>query len=353
MTLAVRKSLMVAAGLVAFMGVALPASAQSYMAASGPQSGGISVDQYFFPWGADVYGQLYVAPGGAPGTKLLVAADLSYWPQWTSTARVAPGTYAAPRYSTNQFFDWPAQYNIDCSDNVWIILNNSKLCRAVDIPVVTAEQKDGFIAKLAAAGLRYNLVFPIRDNGNGRGYIVWTSMDGVNSGTMTGPNMPTYAGYARIDGVGWQNQFQTASYYGSPRPFGDTAGAFINGLPSPRRETTLRLVTPMVSATIGTTLNGFNATMVTDDWLAGTPTPPSPPPQLPPPPTVANKGANSINIGQSGSSAGFGVGSSANAVGQGDAAFDMDALGQGLHRQPQTAVKFAEKGASRSPLAPA
>jgi hypothetical protein len=289
--------------------VALPdgASAQTYMATRPATGMGIGTEQYFTPWDADDYGRLYFAPASLNGIKLIVAADLSYWPQWH--AGVAPSP--PPQYSRNAFFSWPAQYQIDCGENIWIFLNQSKLCRAVNIPVVTADQKDAFLAGLSGAGLNYNLVYPIKDNGNGRGYVVWTSMEGINSGSTTGPNMPTQAGYARIEGIGWRNQFQPTNLYGMlPRPYGDTAGAFINGLPSPRRETTLRLVTPMISNTIGTTIYGTNATMVTDDWLAGTSTPPTPPvpptPLTPPAPPARGALANPTNAGSpsNGSSSG-------------------------------------------------
>lgn len=143
------------------------ASAQS-MATSASTSQGIFTEQYFTPSSPNLYGQMYFGAGSANGTKLLVAADLSYWPQWNAAA-TSPA--APPRYGTNKYFSWPAQCQVDCSENVWIILNQSQSVR----------------------------------------------------------------------------------------------------------ETTLRIEIPGWLATIGTTIPVHYATLVTDDWLAGTPTPPTPP----------------------------------------------------------------------------
>lgn len=206
------------------------------------------------------------------------------------------------------------------------------LCSAVTVPVVDSS----FLDKLSAANLAYHLVYPIQDNGNGRAYVVWHSKELEPVWRSDSPMFaPVTSGYARIEGVGWQDQFQPYTFTpinsytlakGSPITVahGDGAGDFIAGLPSPKRETTIRLEAPAAVPYTSGSFRGFAATMVQDDWLAGTP-PAPPPPALPPPPIVANRAPNSINFGQAGSAAGLGLADGANASAEGSAAFDLTA----------------------------
>jgi hypothetical protein len=224
------------------------------------------------------------------------------------------------RGTTNGFFD-ASQYTADCSGSIFIANDPGavipgnfgqgfitipgrqvRLCSATSVPVVDTN----FINQLTAAGLSYKIVYPIQDNGNGRAYIVWASNDvPSNSTSIGGVFLPTIAGYARIEGVTWQNQFQPFTFTpvtgdllfggspfgGSPLTFpqGDVAGDAIDALQSPLRETTLRLSVPEASNTVGTSTSGFSVTMVTDAWLAALPPPPAPrvPPVLAAPDTGA------------------------------------------------------------------
>jgi hypothetical protein len=211
--------------------------------------------------------------------------------------------------TTNGFFD-SSQYTFSCNGPLWLQNSPARpamdfgpihspampaivvpLCNATSVPVVDAS----FLGKLSAAGYLYHLVFPIKDNGNSRGYVVWNS---PISPERAGLDMPRVAGYARIDGVTWQDQFAPAVL--------DLAGRFIGEQSSPDRETTLRLEVPGWASTIGTDTPIYLATMVTDAWLAGTPTPPSiplSPPSAPP----GNNPAGPTNVTTPSSPAGSGT----------------------------------------------
>jgi hypothetical protein len=192
-----------------------------------------------------------------------------------------------------------------------------RVCKATSVPVVGAD----FPAKLQAAGLSYKIVYPIKDNGNGRGYIVWNN---AVEPRYAGGNWPSVSGYARIEGVAWQNQFAA---YSSVYPYGDIAGAFVAAQDSGVRETTIRLEIPGWLATIGTYSAVVAPTMLTDDWLAGTPTPPTPPvpavPLTPPAPPATAVVASPTNAGSPsvGTGSGAGVGGADHEPG---AAFDWD-----------------------------
>jgi hypothetical protein len=222
--------------------------------------------------------------------------------------------------TSNGFFD-PSQYASDCNTGLYIDNTPATpampgprgttipakpasivhICKATSVPVVDAS----FVNRLQAAGLQYHLVYPIKDNGNGRAYVVWNSpLSGYQP--RAGATWPSTAGYARIEGVGWQNQFQSEF-----TPHGDYAGDFIAAQTSPVRETTLRLEVPGYLGTVGTGNWMYVATMVTDDWLASTPLPPTPTAQLPPIPPYAPPGdPTPINAG--GVTSGGGSGSPVN-----------------------------------------
>jgi len=258
------------------------------------------------------------------------------------------------RGTTNGFFD-ASQYTADCSGSIFIANDPGtvlpgffgqgfitipgrrvRLCSATSVPVVDTN----FINQLTAAGLSYKIVYPIQENGNGRAYIVWASNDvPSNSTSIGGVFLPTIAGYARIEGVTWQNQFQPFTFMpvngdllfggspfgGSPVTFpqGDVAGDAIDALQSPLRETTLRLSVPEASNTVGTSTSGFSVTMVTDAWLAALP---PPPPPLPTTPAVPGIAAAPINVGAPGNpfasgSQTVGTGNSQNDMGFNFAAF--------------------------------
>jgi hypothetical protein len=248
---------------------------------------------------------------GSDGVGLSIEQLSSFPPQGPS------------RGTTNGLFD-ASQYAADCGGSIFMVNDPAyvlggnpflgipgipvsarqlHLCSATAVPVVNAT----FINQLTAAGLSYKIVYPIQDNGNGRAYIVWASNDvfefgGSNFFNPSTKNFSTIAGYARIEGVGWQDQFQPFTFTpvsgtigsgltsGPPVMFaqGDAAGDAINALQSPLRGTTLRLSVPQADSSVGTVLSGFSVTMVTDAWLAGTP----PPPQIPLSPPSAPPGNN-------------------------------------------------------------
>jgi hypothetical protein len=307
----------VGAALLPFaLGISQPASAQT-MATQMPVNN-LYYNQLFAP---SQWGVLY-----PNGVALEWVSDLSDFPPHTPASVPAPtvtswAKYGSNVYSLNGFFD-ASQYAADCSGTIYIVNTGSqqtKLCSVVNAPVVDMS----FVNQLNAAGLSYTIVYPITDNGNGRAYIVWNSNDSaearLSANTATwGPNMATTAGYARIEGAGWQNQFapNTDCTRMGTMPgdcigqyvtfnYGDQAGDFIASLPSPQQEATLRLEVPMFDATIGTDTNGIAATMLTDSWLLQPPTPPIPLNPLPAPPAPNN--AAPINRGNTSTGAGNGT----------------------------------------------
>jgi hypothetical protein len=285
---------------------------------------------------------------GSDGVGLSIEQLSSFPPQGPS------------RGTTNGLFD-ASQYAADCGGSIFMVNDPAyvlggnpflgipgipvsarqlHLCSATAVPVVNAT----FINQLTAAGLSYKIVYPIQDNGNGRAYIVWASNDvfefgGSNFFNPSTKNFSTIAGYARIEGVGWQDQFQLFTFTpvsgtigsgltrGPPVMFaqGDAAGDAINALQSPLRGTTLRLSVPQADSSVGTVLSGFSVTMVTDAWLAALPPPPAPPP-LPTTPAVPGTAAAPINVGAPGNP--FGSGSQTVGTGhsQNDTGFDFAAF---------------------------
>jgi hypothetical protein len=212
---------------------------------------------------------------------------LSSWPPADPISGARPA---------NGFFS-PSAYILDCSGPYFIQnspqTNNinartqqvigvfpavqDPICSVTSAPIV--DQK--FLQQLANAGLQFQVVYPIQDNGNGHAYVVWNNVYPFNFNFHPGANYPNLAGYARLTGATWQNQFQaTAS-----GPFGDPAGAFINSLPVGTREITLRLEVP---GEAGDTFSIISPTMVIDAWLGETP----PPPQIPLSPPSAPPGNN-------------------------------------------------------------
>jgi hypothetical protein len=86
----------------------------------------------------------------------------------------------------------------------------------------------------------------------------------------------------------------------------------------------LRLEVPGGEATLGTTTPIYAATMVTDAWLAGTPTPPAAQPPLPPAlPIVAGAPAAPLNVGGPGVPAAIGQQTAGASNGRGDTDFDF------------------------------
>jgi hypothetical protein len=245
--------------------------------------------------------------------------------------------------TSNNFFN-ASQYASDCNSSLYIIntpalpavgRNPAKpaqqvpICEATSVPVVDSS----FLNQLQAAGLQYHLVFPIQDNGNIRGYVVWnSSVPPFRAGQV----FPSIAGYARIEGVTWQNQFQASGSLVD----GDLAGQFIADQSSPVQQTALRLEVPGGEATLGTTTPIYAATMVTDAWLAGAPTPPVAQPPFPPAPAiVAGAPASPLNVGGPGVPANSGSSVAGNGNGRGDTNFDFAAFcnapdSQGRPRSP-------------------
>jgi hypothetical protein len=221
MGIAMKSSLVVfAAGLAAHLALGTSAHAQTLMTkqtsvGSAATPGGFA---YFFPsqWGNLIDG--------------LKEGDLIY----ELTAFPPPD----PRFGTvNGFFD-PSQYAADCNTSMFIINDPGgepitfgpfgepgiiaqpvqvPVCQATAVPVVNAS----FLNQLQATGLQFHLVFPIQDNGNGRGYVVWNNPNSPQDRAATGkdldgPDLALTAGYARIEGVTWQNQFQSFTVVNPP-----------------------------------------------------------------------------------------------------------------------------------------
>jgi hypothetical protein len=175
--------------------------------------------------------------------------------------------------SGNGFFG-ASQYAYDCNTSLMIIDTPAEpavgqfpaqaavvvpLCQATSVPVVDAS----FLNQLSGAGMQFHLVFPIQDNGNQRGYVVWNSPLS-SAQAHAGATYPAVEGFARIEGVTWQNQFQPTTI-----SFGDFAGEFINDQPSPTRESTLRLEVPGWSATLGTSFPVTYGDNLSDELLPG------------------------------------------------------------------------------------
>jgi len=269
--------------------------------------------------------------GSASVCQRVFAPQVAGWGSLRTGASVTDGIFALSNWPpadpvlgtapANGFFD-PSQYAADCGGPYFIINSPTTtvtqfeagqglvpvtfpavvtpICSATAVPVVDTS----FLSQLQSAGLQYKIVYPIQDNGNGRGYVVWNNAFPFNYNFHRGSNYPTTAGYARITGLTWQNQFAPTSS-GS---FGDPAGAFINGLPSPIRQTTLRLEVPGEAG-----VSIVAPTMVTDAWLAGT-VPPAP--QVPPvlaapdtgaPPPPINVGGQGVPFGAAPAGVDFGA----------------------------------------------
>jgi hypothetical protein len=203
------------------------------------------------------------------------------------------------------------------------------MCSVVSAPEVDAS----FLSQLQAAGLFFKVIFPIQDNGNQRGYVVWANQNFADHSFL---NYSTEAGYARITGVTWQNQFQSLSWTTPDIPdvslpkavtmaFGDVigAGSLINGLSSPARQTSIRLAVPVA---IYESFDGFAYTVLTDSWLGETTPPPPPPPSLTPPSaSTQTPQAGAINIGSASTGAGSGTGTGGTGFNPTDAGFNWAA----------------------------
>jgi hypothetical protein len=186
---------------------------------------------------------------------------------------IKPGSYA---WFAND--DFPAsEYDISC-DTPYVIARvalpsaapgaapptDQRVCRIVRAPVVGA----GFVATLERIGYEYEVSYPFADSGTGRGLIFWS--DGGAQRGMA----PAHQGFARIEGVGWQNQFapaarcQDTAAQCAYRYFehGDSFGAFINRFPSPDREGAARVFQQVGIASDGKVVAG--ASVVIDPWLA-------------------------------------------------------------------------------------
>jgi hypothetical protein len=262
-------------------------------------------------------------------------------PQESSVFGHAPGTFPSePLVITSNGFFSASQYASDCSQPILFVnqqaiinpISGATVRPATQLPLCTVtaapEVDQSFLSQLQAAGLFFKVVYPIQDNGNGHAYVVWTNSEQIHHPFL---NLPSVAGYARITGTTWQNQFQTVSgevHVGTINdgqlesvtiPFGDNLGmvvnnlgmgTLINSLASPARETTIRLAIPaLTTTTAGADTNGFVFTVLTDAWLAET-TPPVPPPSLTPPvASTQTPKAGAINIGSASTGAGSGTGS--------------------------------------------
>ena len=262
----------------------------------------------FIPYNWGSYGE----PWGS--AQFWDVMDLSAFPKKDLDWGTVNGFYDASRYAADcsaplYILKNPggyASYNPNYGYSDYVPPRQVPLCSATSVPVVDAS----FLGKLAAAGIEYHLAYPIANNGNGRAYVVWLNFNGSRGSGLQaeynpqrgliaflgpvpasdGVVRPAIAGYARIEGVGWQNQFQAythtdvstvggnVSYATTTIAHGDSAGDFIASLPSPRRETTIRLEMPMCWIQVDGCNVAYEVTMVTDDWLAGQPTPPTPPP---------------------------------------------------------------------------
>ena len=240
----------------------------------------------------------------------------------------------------NAFFD-ASQYSQDCSNTAYYqgytlvgfeglssgSTQRVAACKIINAPVVDMS----FLEKLTAQGYTFNITYPFKDFGNGRAEIYWMKPCWPGLPQEIG-NLNCYHGMARLTGAGWINKFapvtttvRTAEGVMMPTtmPYGSTIGGYVAAWPEPGRDVGFvytrygyNIEPPHVPS-----LSSYAAAAL-DDWLAGA-EPPVQQPPLPAPPTVANRGANSINVGQSGTAAGFGSASSVNAAGQGSAAFDV------------------------------
>jgi hypothetical protein len=272
-----------------------------------------------------------------PDEVMLSAHELPQFPPPDPALGLANGFFSASQYQSNcdggpLFVNKPPT-EIDGplgGNDGTLPAVQFRTCSVVEAPVVDQT----FLSQLQAAGLIFKIVYPIQDNGNGRGYVIWSN---INEWNHTGDNHSTVAGYARITGATWQNQFQTVSFT-TPAimefpaqtvtiPLGDNlgAGTMINAMVSPQRETTIRLAVPELDATIGTEINGFSYTVLTDSWLADT-TPPVPPPSLTPPiASTQTPSAGAINIGSASTGAGSGIGTAGSGFAVNDAGFNWAA----------------------------
>ena len=207
-------------------------------------------------------------------------------------------------------------------------------CRINKAPTVDMN----FVNNLRSQGYVVSISYPQTDPGTGIGIVSWSKMsNGFNMpcpAGVTGYNIDGYKianscavsdiGLAYVSNAGYANQWSGAfgtdlasKMAAAGFSAADRAHASIVGLWGPHASV------PADSCPLQGT-GAYPAVMIGDYTVAPVQPPPAPP--LPPPPTVANRSANSINIGQSGSAAGFGAGSAGTAIGQGDAAFDLNAF---------------------------
>ncbi len=187
---------------------------------------------------------------------------------------IRPGSYA---WFVND--DFPAaQYDISC-DTPYVIAHvalpseapagapptDQRVCRILRAPTVGPD----FVQTLGRIGYEYEISYPFVDSGSGRALIFWS--DGGAARGMA----PAHQGFARIEGVGWQNQFTPAARCQDPsaacawRYFehGDSFGAFINRFPGPDRRDAARVFQQIGVSPDGKAVAG--ASVVIDAWLAG------------------------------------------------------------------------------------
>jgi hypothetical protein len=139
-------------------------------------------------------------------------------------------------------------------------------------------------------------------------------------------------------------------------PDGDRAGDFINALPSPQRETTLRIEVPAYEANIAARTPMIEVTMVTDPWLAETTLPAVPPVATtsltPPVASAPTPVAGAVNIGSASTGANSGTGNAGSGFAVNDAGFNWEGVLQlaGLLWQHALAALGAELSVRRIPM---
>jgi hypothetical protein len=205
----------------------------------------------------------------------------------------------------------------------------SYACRINKAPTVDMT----FVNNLRSQGYIVSISYPQTNSGTGIGIVTWAKLSSDFNVACPSVGVPAYdpntggllangcavnnIGLAYVTGAGYQNQYagsfgidiankMTAAGWSAA----DRANAAVVGLWGPHASVSAEACPLQGSHAYPTIMIGSFPTPVA-------------PPALPPPPTVVNRGASSINFGQSGSVAGVGNGSSNTAVTQGEAAFDL------------------------------
>jgi hypothetical protein len=201
-------------------------------------------------------------------------------------------------------------------------------CRINKAPTVDMS----FVNNLRSQGYTVSISYPQANPGTGTGIVSWAKLSNDFNVAcppgVTGYNEDTGTalangcavnniGIAYVTGAGYQNQFSGSfgidlanKMAAAGWSAADRGNASVVGLWGPHA----RVVWESCPQ------QGNQAYSVV--MIGNYPAPVAPPP-LPPPPTVASRGATSINVGQSGSTAGIGNGTSGSAETQGEVAFDL------------------------------